>query len=247
MSPHNPGLMRYLPLIALLLLTACRNVPQERREGIRADAQSAAPSQHADLRAEYTRILLGGGNQPAEEDPHVRAAAAQSIGNLGYPEDAATLIEAMAGPLADESVQVRMECAIALGKLRFSGPTDKRRVDTIRTLRGRVAFDRDSAGRPMETEFMVRSAMLDSLINLGGRSGAVAIYDIATRINGDLESMASSLTASTDKGLLDRCFAGLCEITGVRPRDAAANRLQNQSNVRHLQWWADQISNLPDS
>ncbi|MBX3461459.1 MAG: hypothetical protein KF696_16050 [Planctomycetes bacterium] len=239
--------MRYLPLIALLLLASCRNVPQERREGIRATTQAADPAQHEQLRAQYTSLLLGDASQPADEDPHVRAAAAQALGNLGYPDDTDTLIEAMAGPLADESVQVRLECAIALGKLRFAGVKDARRIEAIRVLRGRVAFDRDTAGRPMETEFMVRSAMLDSLVNMGGRSAAVAIHDVATRINADLESMASALTAATDKGLLDRCFSGLCDITGVPPRDAAANRLTNEDNVRHLQWWADQISRLPDS
>lgn len=240
----------YFLLFALVFaafLAGCRNAPAERREVIRYETQAVADEDRSKLRADLTTLLLGSTDEPADEDPHVRAAAAQGLGNLGDPADAEPLIDAMAGPLADESTQVRMECAISLGKLRYSGPLDERRLLVVRTLRNRVAFDRDASGRPLETEFMVRSAMLSSLVGLGGRSGATAIHDIASRINRDISSSGSVFTGATDKGLLDRCFEGLCDITGVPVREAAAHRLTTDDFAKHLEWWADRISQMSDN
>jgi hypothetical protein len=246
-------LMLILTLCVLCFTAACRNAPAEAREELRYDVQAVRPDERDGLRAKLADALM------RESDPHLRAAAAQGLGNLRDPADFEVLLEALAGPpaegatgarissLADPSPQVRMEAAIALGKLRFDSAADPRRATVIAVLRSRIAFDRDPAGRLLETQFSVRSAMLNSLIALGGRGGAAAIHDVATRLLGDLATGTATLTAATDKGLLDHCFQGLSMITGVPASQAASHRVESDDLREHLDWWARRISEMRDS
>jgi hypothetical protein len=211
-------------LLSLLVsLAGCVNAPEKRRSDLRNDVERTPESEQAAMRGKLRAMLIGGPDTPPDNDPHL-----------------------LMGPLADESVAVRLECAIALGKLQFTGRTDKRRVEVIQRLRGRVAFDRDDAGRPYETEFLVRSAMVNSVIAQGGRDAAIAVYDVAERVYHDLEDVEASLyTSATDRGLLDRCFQGLADLTGVGEKAAAKNRFDAKNLDEHLDWWADQIADMP--
>src|SRR5690606_32733593 len=128
------------------------------------------------------------------EDPHLRASAAQGLGNIGHPADAELLLEVLLCPLADSSTQIRMECGIALGKLRYPSAVDNRRRVVLVALTNRVAYDRDPAGRPLETQFSVRSAMVNSLIALGGQGAAASLHDVASRLHADLSGGGATLT-----------------------------------------------------
>lgn len=243
--------MRTLPFILIALLIAlliagCMNAPEIERDMLRRDVKNSDPDQHDTKRAELRVILGGGVDQPRDADPHLRATAAQGLGMLGYADDSTALIDALLGPLADESKLVRMECAIALGKLKYSGRTDERRLEVILQLRRRLAFERDDSGRLFETEYLVRSAMLNSLIAIGGRDSAAAIHDVASRVHSDLESTEAVFTSASDRGLLDRCFQGLSDITGVPLKEAADNRFATDDLTDHIDWWATQISKMPE-
>lgn len=239
--------MRILPLILLALLcAACMNAPQIERDTMRRDVKNAEPESHDAKRAELRTTLGGGVDQPRDADPHLRGTAAQGLGMLGYADDYQVLLDSLLGPLADENKLVRMECAIALGKLEYSGRTDERRLDVILQLRRRLAFDRDVDGRLFETEYLVRSAMVNSLIAIGGRDSAAALYDVASRVHSDLESTEAVFTSASDRGLLDRCFQGLSTITGVPLKEAADNRFSSDDLADHIDWWATQISEMPE-
>lgn len=239
--------MRILPIILIVLLTAgCMNAPEIERDDMRREARNAEPEQHEAKRTELRAVLGGGADRPRDADPHLRATAAQSLGILGYADDYAALLDGLLGPLADENMLVRMECAIALGKLGYGGRTDERRLEVILQLRRRIAFERDDNGRPFETEFLVRSAMLNSLIAIGGRDSAAAIHDVATRVHGDLSSSEAVFTSASDRGLLDRCFQGLAALTGVPLREATDNRFASDDLTDHIDWWAARISEMPE-
>ena len=233
-------------ILIVICLAGCMNAPEIERDNMRRGAKDAEVSEHDAKRAELRTTLGGSVGQPRDADPHMRATAAQGLGMLGYPEDSEALTEALMGVLADESMVVRLECAIALGKLRYEGRTDERRQDVIALLRGRLAFDRDDNGRLFETEYLVRSAMLNTLIAIGGRESAAAIFEIASRVHSDLESTEAVFTSASDRGLLDRCFQGLVEITGVTSREAADNRFSSDDLADHLDWWAARISEIPE-
>lgn len=235
-----------LLISAALCLTACMNAPEIERDTMRRDVKNAPVEQHDDRRARLRATLAGSVDQPRDTDPHTRATAAQGLGMLGYADDCWVLLDVLMGPLADDSMLVRLECAISLGKLRYTGRADERRRDVVLQLRRRLAFDRDDSGRLMEPEYLVRSAMLNSLIAIGGRDCAAAIHDVAMRLNSDLQSTQAVFTSAGDRGLLDRCFQGLCEITGVTPREAADNRFSSDDLTDHIDWWATRISEMPE-
>jgi hypothetical protein len=233
--------MRITPFILLVLLAAgCMNAPEIERDTLRRDTGNAPAEEHEARRAELRATL------DDDADPHMRATAAQGLGMLGYAEDAPALLDALLGPLADDSSLVRMECAIALGKLEYDGRGDQQRLDVILSLRRRIGFDRDDTGRLNEPEFLVRSAMLNSLIAIGGRDSAAAIHDVASRIYSDLQSTEVVFTTAGDRGLLDRCFQGLSRLTGVSTREAADHRFGTDDMRVHIEWWASRIAEMPE-
>ncbi|MCB9932961.1 MAG: hypothetical protein H6841_06020 [Planctomycetes bacterium] len=234
-------------LVLTLAVAGCRNAPEEARNDLRRDVKEVQEGEREAMRARLRGVLVGDANKAPDGDPHLRATAVQGLGELSDASDAELLLEILMGPLADENVLVRIECAIALGKLRYEGRTDPRRQDTILSLRNRIAFDRDEMGRPYETEYLVRSAMVSSLIAIGGRDAAAALHDIASRVHSDLANLQSSLyTSATDQGLLDRCFEGLAQITGTPEMEAARNRFENDDLARHIDWWNDRIADMPE-
>ena len=90
--------------------------------------------------------------------------------------------------------------------------------------------------------------MLNSLIAIGGRDAAAALYDVASRLNSDLEDVEGALfTSATDRGLLDRCFEGLAILTGVSEEEAAQNRFENDDLSAHIDWWAERISEMSEN
>lgn len=197
------------------------------------------------LRAQQRTALAGGGRDTRHGDPHSRAAAAQALGDLGDAADADTLLAALCGPLADEHAMVRMECAIALGKLKYTGPGDQRRQRVIAALRDRSATDRDEGGKLLEREYMVRLSMVNSLVHLGGRSAAAAVWDVASSIAAERDSEASRGDIA-DKGLLDRCIQGLQSLTGVSRAEAEANRALSDDWRPHMAWWTTRILVMPE-
>jgi hypothetical protein len=235
-------------LCLLITLSACRNAPAEEREELRHQVGVTPVSEHAAMRVRLTRILVGDNDTPREGDPHMRATAAQGLGNIGDPDDTDLLLETLTGPLADDSLQVRMECAIALGKLYYELPRDDRRTRVIAALRQRIAFERDSSGRLAEPEFMVRVAMLNSLIALGRSDAAIAVRDVALRLHSDMNSADGSvLASSSDRGLIDRCIEGLCALTGTSPREAAKDRVERDDVGEHLNtFWIEPIRQMSD-
>lgn len=241
--------MRWIALLLLPCLVAgCLNAPEKARADLRNDVDSAAGSDDSQLRARLRGLMIGGPDTPPTADPHLRAEAARGLGNLRNADDAGLLLDVLMGPLADENLAVRIECATALGKLRYQGRTDRRRTDVLQSLRNRIAFDRDEEGRPYETQFLVRTAMLNSMIALGGRDAAVAVHDAAERVYADLQDVQASLyTSATDRGLLDRCFQGLGELTGVSAKESAQNRFDTENLGQHLDWWAQQVSEMAES
>ena len=237
-----------LLLMIATLLAGCRNAPEEDRKDLWRDVQDTQDTERETMRARLRTIIAGDVNVPRDEDPHMRATAVQGLGEFGDAEDGELILDTLMGPLADENVLVRIESAIALGKLQYASRTDARRVTSILRLRNRIAFDRDETGRPFETEFLVRSAMLNSLIAIGGRDAAAALYDVASRLNSDLEDVEGALfTSATDRGLLDRCFEGLAILTGVSEEEAAQNRFENDDLSAHIDWWAERISEMSEN
>lgn len=245
----NPGSMsRWLPVLLMVFLAGCINAPERDRGDLRNDVDRTSEADEPEMRARLRAMLLGGLDTPPDNDPHIRAEAARGLGKFGHAEDSGVLLDLLMGPLADESVAVRLECAIALGKLEFESRTDKRRIEVLQRLRGRIAFDRDDSGRPLETEYLVRSAMLNSVIAVGGRDAAIAVHDIASRVNSELEDVEASLyTSATDRGLLDRCFQGLAELTGASEKAAAQNRFDTGDVDEHLDWWATHVSEMGEN
>ncbi len=235
-------------LCLLLLLSGCRNAPAEDREELRYAVGATPVSEQAALRVRLARILVGDSEAPREGDPHMRATAAQGLGNIGDPDDTDLLLEVLAGPLADDSLQVRMECAIALGKLYYERPKDDRRARVIVALRQRIAFERDSSGRLAEPEFMVRVAMLNSLIALGRSDAAIAVRDVALRLHSDMNAADGAVLAdASDRGLIDRCIEGLCTLTGTSSREAAKDRVERDDVGEHLNtFWIEPIRQMSD-
>jgi hypothetical protein len=237
-----------LLLLIPIALAGCRNAPEEDRKDLWRDVKDTQEQDREAMRARLRAIIVGDVEAGRDEDPHMRATAVQGLGELGDAEDAELMRDTLLGPLADENALVRIECAIALGKLRYDSRTDARRVDTVISLRNRIAFDRDASGRPYETEFLVRSAMVNTLIAIGGRDCAAALHDVASRLNSDLEDIEGALyTSATDRGLLDRCFEGLAELTGVSREKAAQNRFENDDLSVHIDWWVDRISEMSEN
>ncbi|MCA8911823.1 MAG: hypothetical protein KDB82_08975 [Planctomycetes bacterium] len=234
-----------------LMLGGCRNAPEEERGDLHRDVQRVDDDNEAErtaMRAKLRAILVGDADNPPDVDPHMRAGAAQGLGDLHDPEDTDLLLDVLMGPLADEGVLVRVECAIALGKLRYPGRMDPHRQEVVLRLRSRVAFDRDDAGQPEETEYLVRSAMVNSLIAIGGRDSAAALHDVASRLYSDLEDSTGALyTNATDRGLLDRCLEGMAELTGVPESEAAQNRFETDDLSKHLDWWTGRIAEMPEN
>lgn len=240
---------RYALVLVLLTLAiaGCRNAPEEARNDLRRDVRNAEEGDREAMRMRLRVVLVGDAENAPDGDPHLRAAAVQGLGDLGDPADSGVILDRLLGPLADENVLVRIECAIALGKLGWAGRWDQRRQDVILSLRNRIAFERDEIGRPFETEYLVRSAMVNTLIAIGGRDAAAALHDVATRVYSDLESVQGSLyTSATDQGLLDRCFQGLAELTGTPEEEAARNRFESDDLVHHIDWWNDRIADMPE-
>ncbi|MCC6464830.1 MAG: hypothetical protein IT463_05765 [Planctomycetes bacterium] len=231
-------------LLCAALLAGCRNAPAEEREMVRAEVGRADTPERADTMRDRLRAALAGSNNELPDgDPHMRATAAQGLGDLGDAADAWLLLEVMAGQAPDRNNMVRLECAIALGKLRYSGSRDERRLAALRALRMRAVQDRDENGRLIERDFLVRNAMVNTLAELGGRDAASALHDIAQHLEADL---AASAAEAEDKGLLDRCLANLVQVTGVAAETAAANRAATDSLKPHLAWWADRVAEMPE-
>lgn len=229
-----------------LVLVACANAPATRREDVRREVENATPESMGTVRAGLRATLLGDGKAEPDVDPHMRASAAQGLGDLGHAEDWSALMHGLAGPLADDNTQVRMECAIALGKLKYSGAKDERRAEVIDRLCDRAAIERDEGGRLLEREYAVRLAMVNSLVRIGGRSSAAALHKAARRLASDLDSDQAARTEVADKGLLDRCIEGLLQLTGVSRAEAAAHRALSDEWGPHLSWWATQIFRMPE-
>ncbi|MCF6228661.1 MAG: HEAT repeat domain-containing protein, partial [Planctomycetes bacterium] len=199
-----------------------------------------------DVRAELLEVLIGTESKPASGDPHLRATAAQGLGNLGSSEDAPVLLDSLMGPLQDRNVQVRIESAISLGKLDYTQSRDLRR-DVINRLRDRLVFERNDSGRLMETAFLVRTSMLNSLIGIGGRSAASAIHDVAGQVYKDIENpRTNKFTSSTDRGLLDRCLEGMILTTKVDRQKAVDHRNNSNDLTPHLDWWTHRISEMDE-
>lgn len=228
-----------LLVLALTLTAGCRNVPEAEREALRTEVQNS--EDFDSTRKRLTLVLMGDNETRRSDDPHLRAAAAQGLGELSDPADATNLLDVLLGPLRDGHVQVRMECAIALGKLRYPRLSDIRR-DVLQALRNRLVYDTDERGRPLEGEFFVRSAMLNSLIVLGGRDAASAVHDVAMRL---YQGIDNGIAAPLDRGLLDRCFEGLAELTRVSADSVVENRVGSDDLQDHLDWWANRIADMP--
>jgi hypothetical protein len=240
--------MRWIALLLVpCLLAGCLNSPEKERADLRNDIDRAAGPDDSEMRARLRTMLIGGPDTPPDSDPHLRAEAARGLGNLRHADDSGLLLDVLMGSLADENLAVRLECAIALGKLAYQGRTDAGRTTVLQSLRNRIAFDRDEEGRPYETQFLVRTAMLNSMIALGGRDAAVAVHDVAERVYADMQDVEASIyTSATDRGLLDRCFQGLAELTGLGEKAAAQNRFETENLERHLDWWAQRIAEMAE-
>ncbi|MDC1142023.1 HEAT repeat domain-containing protein [Planctomycetota bacterium] len=236
-----------LTSIALLLaLSACQNRPAIERERIRDQVHTANDENHEQVRAELLAVFIGTESEPASGDPHLRATAAQGLGNLGNPDDADVLLDTLMGPLLDRNALVRVEAAISLGKLDYSQHRDLRR-NVIAKLRDRLAFDRNDSGRLKETQFLVRTSMLNSIIGIGGRSAASGVHDVAVQVHRDIENPDSNkFTSATDRGLMDRCIEGLILSTGVDRQLAVEHRSQANDLGPHFDWWTQRISEMPE-
>ncbi|MBV6517325.1 MAG: hypothetical protein HPKKFMNG_03054 [Planctomycetes bacterium] len=239
--------MKRLCVILLLLVCAgCHNLASERRDNLRRDVESTDAADMPARRRQLKLILLGETGKPRDPDPHFRATAAQELGKVGEADDLDALLEALMGPYADENRMVRMEAAIGIGKLRYSGVADSRRKKALRDLTSRLAYDRDAAGRVIETDYLVRSAMVNSLTLLGHRDAASALHDVAKRLRADQAANETLLfTGPGDEGLFDLCLEGLLKLTGVTREAAAKDRASHDDLQAHLAWWAERISEMP--
>lgn len=234
-------------MAVLLALSGCRNAPAAEREAVRREVETVKPEERDGLRARLRITLLGQGTTRPDVDPHMRASAAQGLGNLANADDHDALLEALSGALSDENVLVRMECAVALGKLRYGAKGNERRKVVIQALRDRLAYQRDESGRLFEREFMVRVSMLNSLVQIGTRGAASAIHDVASRLVTDLEGEATAVNAdASDKGLLDRALDALRILTGVPLAQAQEHRRRSDELGPHLAWWAGRIAEMPE-
>ncbi|MCC6573066.1 MAG: HEAT repeat domain-containing protein [Planctomycetes bacterium] len=241
--------MKYLPAtlaLCLLALAGCRNDPVEKRAELRRDIDATRPANSGSSRARLRELLLGSADTRQDPDPHLRATAAQGLGEIGDPEDFEALREALLGAFADSQTVVRMEAAISLGKLRYTGLTDARRKETIRMLRSRLAFERDAAGRLMEGQYLVRSAMLNTLASLGARDAAIALHEVADRIATDLEGPDAQLLSSPgDEGLVDLCFEHIALMAGVTREQLLERQRLSELRAATLQWLSGKIAEMP--
>jgi HEAT repeat protein len=240
--------MKKVVLLSFLLVlgvAGCVNVARERREQLWRDTKATKPAEMPARRAQLKALLLGA-DKPRDPDPHVRATSAQLLGEIGEPDDIDSLFAALKGLYADESVMVRMECAVAIGKLHFPAITDRRRKFAISELLSRLAYERDVSGRIEETDYQVRNAMINSLAALGNRDAASALLDVARRIRADLANLETLVFAGGgEEGLFDQCVDSLVQLTGV-PRDKARKDRASHDNIEdHLKWWADRIAEMP--
>lgn len=232
-------------LLLLLCVAGCVNVARERREQLWRDTKATKAPEMPARRAQLRALLLGG-EKPRDPDPHVRATAAQLLGEVGEPDDLEALLAALKGLYADDSLMVRMECAVAIGKLQYPAITDRRRRQALTELTSRLANERDSAGRIEETDYQVRNAMINSVIALGHRDAASALLDVARRIRSDLANLETLVFAGMgEEGLFDQCLDGLIQLTGVARDRARQDRAAHENIEDHLKWWADRIAEMP--
>lgn len=227
-----------LAILTLPFAAGCQNVPEVKREALRTEVQNSPD--HDETRKRLLLVLMGDAETRRDDDPHLRATAAQGLGEIGHPDDARNLLDVLMGPLRDGHTMVRMECAIALGKLML--PRGELRSTVLLRLRDRLVYDTDERGRPLEREFFVRSAMLNSLIMLQGRDAASAVHDVAVRLHQGIEDGTG---AALDRGLFDRCLEGLAELTRIKADAGVNHRVSTDDLNEHLRWWADQIANMP--
>ncbi len=246
---NNRAMKRPALIVAVCLLAcaaACRNDPVEQRARLRGDIDSTNPGNAVERREKLRVLLLGAPGKSREPDPHLRAAAAQGLGQIGDADDFEPLREALMGAFADEHLMVRMEAAIALGKLAYNGPADPRRKEVIRALRLRLAFDRDIAGRLLEDEYLVRVAMANSLFALGRRDAAVALYEVALRFYADLDNPEMAVFLSgADEGLADHCVAHVATLAGVTAEQIAEQRRKSDERAAYLAFIADRMAEMP--
>ena len=242
----GPFMKQALILVCLVFgLAGCVNVSKDRREQLRRDTDVTKP-QAMPARRAYLRYLLLGGKNPRDPDPHVRATCAQLLGEVGEPEDLDSLMVAIKGLYADDNVMVRLECAIAIGKLRYAGITDRRRKQALSELTNLLALERDTAGRIKETDYQVRNALINSLGALGHRDSASALLDVARRMRSDLQNLETAVfTGAGEEGLFDQCLETLRLLTGVTLEKARQNRSASDSIDDHLQWWGERIAEMP--
>ena len=242
----GPFMKHALLLVLLVLgLAGCVNVAKERREQLRRDTDVTSAKDMPARRAHLRELLIGGKN-PRDPDPHVRATCAQLLGEVGEPDDLDTFIVALKGLYADENVMVRLECAIALGKLRYTGVTDRRRRQALSELTNLLAYERDGSGRIKETDYQVRNALINSLGALGQRDSASALLDVARRMRSDLQNLETAVfTGAGEEGLFDQCLETLRLLTGITLERARQNRSASDSIDDHLQWWGERIAEMP--
>lgn len=232
-------------LILLVLVSGCVNVAKERREQLRRDTEVTDAKAMPQRRAQLRELLLGG-KSARDPDPHVRATCAQLLGEIGEPDDLDALLAALKGPYSDDSVMVRLECAIAVGKLHFPTITDRRRKLALAELTSRLAHERDISGRILETDYQVRNAMINSLAALANRDAASALLDVARRMRMDLTNLETAVfTGAGEEGLFDQCLEMLIEVTGVAREKARASRAGSDDIDAHLNWWAERVAEMP--
>ncbi len=235
-----------LTLMLITLMAGCHNVASERRDNLRRDDEATSLADQPKRRVELKRIVLGEPGKPRDPDPHYRATAVQDLGNFGNADDLEALFEALSGPYADENRQVRMEAAIAIGKLKYSGVTDRRRKLALERLTARLAYERDAASRLLEGDYLVRGAMINSLAALGHRDAASALHDISKRILSDMTNPETLVfTGPGEEGLFDNCLDGIRRLTGVSAQAAAQDRASHDNVEDHLSWWAARIAEMP--
>lgn len=234
-----------LTVVLLLLVCGCVNAPKERREQLRRDTAATRAADMPQRRALLRELLLGG-KHGRDPDPHVRATCAQLLGEIGEPDDLDALLAALKGPQADDIIMVRLECAIAVGKLRYPAITDRRRKRALAELANALAHERNALGRINEDNFQVRNAMINSLAALGHRDAASALLDVARSIRTDLENLETAIFAGGgEEGLFDQCLEELGRLCGVSRAAARKHRAADDDLDVHLKWWAERIAEMP--